>query len=740
MKINLQDYNLISFDIFDTLVKRPYLNPTDLFIHLGKIFNENSFAEKRIKAEKQARMLSKEQDITLDEIYQQLPSRYQIYKEREKLLEINNCFANQEVFTIYQEAIKLNKKVIAVSDMYLDRNTISKLLTKAGYPHFDKIYVSSEYKKTKGSGDLFEIVLKDLSITPDKILHIGDNYRADFIQAKNKGLNAICYTVENLIKGKIFNKFKIQNYNLEQSVLYSLCNNYYNNCTDYWQKFGFTYGGILCLSFILWFQEQIKNKNFTDILFISRDGWILKQVFDLLYPKYKSKTHYIYASRQICKNVKLEEYKKYLQNQKMHGESIALVDTITSEYTAQKFLQQFFTKDIIGYYWRLLQRNENKAFAFENTKTKVNLWEIMEFIMTAPELPSINIKNKKVIFAPNNNFETKRRKLYSYVSKGITDFIKAYKKIDCRHYFNIDDVFVINWLNSFFFNLREEDLKQFSIVYHTANHAEQEYCPLLPENFCSWSKLHLPPILCLDINQFGSKKLKLFNKITICKEVICKNKKIFYFCRIPIKSKDISSSVIINKDIKTKKHIKLKNNSRIFPEAFITKNTRIGKYSYIGEYSKIDCNVNIGNYCSIADNVFIGATKHPKNWLSTSPFQYHLWLDNIDKGKCFEYSLNTNIGNDVWIGTHAVIMTGIHIGDGSIIGAGAVVCKNVPPYAIVAGVPAKIIGYRFEKEIIKELLNIQWWNLPHNEIIKLPFEDINKCLEILKKISFKNSY
>ena len=92
------------------------------------------------------------------------------------------------------------------------------------------------------------------------------------------------------------------------------------------------------------------------------------------------------------------------------------------------------------------------------------------------------------------------------------------------------------------------------------------------------------------------------------------------------------------------------------------------------------------------------------------------------------------IGNDVWIGTNVVIMRGIKIGDGAIVAAGSIVTKDIPPYTIVAGCPAKIIKYRFAEEIIKQLLELKWWNYHINTLSNLPFNDIDKCIKMIEEI------
>lgn len=144
------------------------------------------------------------------------------------------------------------------------------------------------------------------------------------------------------------------------------------------------------------------------------------------------------------------------------------------------------------------------------------------------------------------------------------------------------------------------------------------------------------------------------------------------------------------------------------------KNSVVGDYSYIGPSCDIT-NTSIGKFCSIADNCRIGTASHTMNNISSSPiFTLNI---NATKTSWTNNSIfhnnevkNVNIGNDVWVATHVIIKDGITIGNGAIIGAGAVVVKDVPPYAVVGGVPAKVIKYRFEQSIIDKLLELQWWN------------------------------
>lgn len=172
---------------------------------------------------------------------------------------------------------------------------------------------------------------------------------------------------------------------------------------------------------------------------------------------------------------------------------------------------------------------------------------------------------------------------------------------------------------------------------------------------------------------------------------------------------------------------------------FVRKN-RLGKHSYTGSYFTVsDTETSIGSFCSIADNVTLGTTFHPTDRLSTHPFTY------FEPGKLLEnsplypftYKKPVIVGNDVWIGKHATIMDGIKIGDGAIIGTNAVVTKDVPPYAIVVGVPARILRYRFDKKTIRDLLRLKWWDLDDKIIVTLPLSDVRACIKKLEEIRRK---
>lgn len=182
-------------------------------------------------------------------------------------------------------------------------------------------------------------------------------------------------------------------------------------------------------------------------------------------------------------------------------------------------------------------------------------------------------------------------------------------------------------------------------------------------------------------------------------------------------------------------------NSKIHPTSKVEAGSQVvkstfDKHSFCG----YDCQINncdIGAFCSISNNVVIGGGMHPYDWVGMSPVFYE-GRDSV-KAKFSthkrEASLKTIIGHDVWIGEKVLIKQGVTIGHGSVIGMGSIVTKNVTPYTIVAGSPAREIKRRFDDEVIEKLLEIQWWNFDDKKLKEYAqyFTDPIKFIEKLEK-------
>ncbi len=158
-------------------------------------------------------------------------------------------------------------------------------------------------------------------------------------------------------------------------------------------------------------------------------------------------------------------------------------------------------------------------------------------------------------------------------------------------------------------------------------------------------------------------------------------------------------------------YVELKQTHHIF-------NSNVGNYTYIARNSNI-YNTTIGKFCSIGANFISGNGIHTIKGISTAPMFYSSIKRNgitmCENNKIEEF-LPVTIGNDVFIGDNVIVLSGINIGHGAVIGAGTVVTKDIPPYAVAVGTPAKVIKFRFNPNQIESLLSIKWWDFPEQKL------------------------
>lgn len=283
----INKYDYVSFDIFDTLIKRNVKDPTDIFDVIEKVYSEkystiNNFKEIRIKAEESARKNSDKEEITLKEIYKEMSNYNNKEKEILQNLEIqiekDFCIQNKPIYDFYNYCIKHNKKIFFTSDMYLELDVVKDMLNKAGYENYEKIYLSSKDKLRKRTGNLFKKLLNENSISKDKFIHIGDSITGDFLIPKKLGINSIL--IPRKVKNSMF--FSKSNKSLEYNILSSFINNNVHNLTDF-EHLGYEVLGPILYGFTSWIHEKIKEDKIDKLYFLARDAKIIMEIYKKRY-------------------------------------------------------------------------------------------------------------------------------------------------------------------------------------------------------------------------------------------------------------------------------------------------------------------------------------------------------------------------------------------------------------------------------------------------------------------------
>ncbi len=299
----IDNYEVISFDIFDTLLLRNVQKPIDIFKILAKEVKEkyhiDDFQKIRINSEQESRTIANKFETSLDEIYDVIKNKIEVkdkvidaIKNREMALEKEFIIANPFMKKIYEYCLKKNKKVICITDMYLSKEFILELLKCNGYDI--EVYLSCFYHAGKGDCTLYEEVYKQNKFDKSKWLHIGDNYFADYEKAMEFGISAYHYC--KVLDRSIYNDSE----SISASIVNAITNNFANNGLElsYWEKFSILYATPIYFAFAKFIYNY--NKDHDNIYFLARDGYIIKKIFDMITKKTNNKidSRYLYTSRR----------------------------------------------------------------------------------------------------------------------------------------------------------------------------------------------------------------------------------------------------------------------------------------------------------------------------------------------------------------------------------------------------------------------------------------------------------
>ena len=311
----------ISFDCFDTLVRRPFREPSDLFRLLDPYYRKLTgcpleFSALRAGGERMARKMQGkrhpgQEDIRLEEVYDFLSRRYAVpadtaarLMEEEIRLEQRYVRARESGRQLFELTAAAGKQIVLITDMYLSPETIGRILTSCGYTGYRRLYVSGQYRKRKDTGSLFRLVLEDLGAGPDDLLHIGDSWKADIEGAGRAGIRSVflpaaresfagrirdygtgrCASIWKVCAGSLIDRRKTEGNLAFRCMQAMAAERYFDNpyrAFDPASDFNADPGlighyllGMHMAGLTAWIRETCRDRRYGKLWFLARDGWL----------------------------------------------------------------------------------------------------------------------------------------------------------------------------------------------------------------------------------------------------------------------------------------------------------------------------------------------------------------------------------------------------------------------------------------------------------------------------------
>lgn len=335
----LSGYDVISFDLFDTLIFRPFSAPGDLFFLMGEKLDFLDFKRIRMEVEALARQKKFQKDgnyeVTLSDIWRLMEQETGIRAEDGESLECQIeealCYANPFMQRIFRELRKRNKTMMVVTDMYLPQACLDKILSGNGYEGIRRLYISSAYGQSKWDGSLYRRVLADIEDEfgqKVRVVHVGDNYHSDVKMAERNKITALQYVNTDMAASV----YRAQDMSpviggaYRGIVNHSLYSGLCSHSMEY--EYGFVYGGLFAVGYCRFIHDYVKDHGIDRVLFLSRDGDILRQVYTMLYPDEEAR--YVYWSRAAALKLTADEnrydfFRRFLYHKVNQGKKIAEV-------------------------------------------------------------------------------------------------------------------------------------------------------------------------------------------------------------------------------------------------------------------------------------------------------------------------------------------------------------------------------------------------------------------------------
>lgn len=322
--------DVVSFDLFDTLIYRPFSEPADLFYLVGIELGCMGFKRIRMEAEQRAREKKLRDEgtaeVTLTEIWTETERLTGIPAQRgmeaELRCEMQMCYANPYMLEVWRCLRRMGTKMIYASDMYLPGEFLLRVLEKCGYER-EELFLSCERRCSKADGGLFELIKREMATA--HIAHVGDNERSDVRMARRWGLTA--FPVENPNRWSLLYRAYDMSPIIGGAYRGLVNNRFHNGSQSYNQdyEYGYAYGGLFLVGYCGFIHRYCQTHGIDRILFLARDGEIIRKVYGELYPREKTEYAYLsrYAAAKLTAGTQMAEYLRKLVYHKV-GQGLLL--------------------------------------------------------------------------------------------------------------------------------------------------------------------------------------------------------------------------------------------------------------------------------------------------------------------------------------------------------------------------------------------------------------------------------
>lgn len=495
-------FKVYSFDIFDTLLLRPYVSPQEVWQVIEKEENADGFAIDRKRADSITYKMATERygETSIDEAYK-LITKWSHLKQKELDKEREILCPNPEMLKLWVDLGHKGKRRIITSDMYLPKSFLESVLREKGIDGWDAFYLSSDRNARKASGKLYHIILQEEDISPSDMCHIGDNKHSDVQVPSSLGINAVHYPK---VSERFFNVCPFVKYSKDKlvgSLILGwhefICNHAH---ATFWHRFGYVLGGVLGYLYVTWIVKTAKSLNINHLMFVGRDGFAWKKICDALYPDIRS--DYFYAPRVMSiatlgatgndtnvirerqeymeshlQGVSQEEvrqsYREYLL-QFTFDEHTAIVDGCSSGFSAQRMVEDALGKKVFCFYlMTFAPLNYGARFYKPNP---LPFQPLLEFLFGAPTPPVRWVSKERVQYVSDLSSEEQFKiNVSEDISLGIVECAKRLHKDKVQ--LNIYES--IKYCDDFMLHLTRTDKAELSKARNASDLQHKYFSPIL---------------------------------------------------------------------------------------------------------------------------------------------------------------------------------------------------------------------------------------------------------------------